>query len=630
MATDGGGLVNTSPTQYQDKGYPTPAAKKEGSVDDGNTGKSEEEIIHDVWKAFEENKSYKYSQVNPADWKRYAMIYDGQHWNGMQKEWQATPTIPLSTAAVNSLLPVITDNRPQIAVVPRQPENDTISEVIRAVIEWLWEQNDCDVKLPATMLNTLIFGNGFWKVIWDPTLNKGVGDIRIINVDPACVFMNPEATDISDATRIQHVEQMSLTRIRMLWPDKGDEVTQSVKENSVVVNRPQVAQKPGGVRAQYSVPTTTNSDVWVYPTPFAAKDAPQTKDTATICEDWVLDTESSRWVKTVVANDVLLEGPEETDFDMVPIVHFVDYKRPWSVWGAGEIQLVENLQYEINKRRGMVVDILRFAASPMLVYDPGAGTDLENVEVEPGRTIPAEGGPQAVGWMEPKMDLEGLFQLNDRDKKDMNDILGNVEMVQGSHPPGVEAGIALEQLADAANTRLRIKIRLMEASLRRCGKILIKFIQKHYTAMRIFRVVGQEANQFFAINKPSGSEPMVGPDGQPTMQPQYNDQSNHIPPDAEFDVRIGAGSTLPVSKSAKFQQAITLFDRHALPVRELLRAADWQNWEAIAQEMEQKAQAAAQMQQGPPQGPPSAQMMASIPQQVPGMGGGPPGPMSRR
>jgi hypothetical protein len=155
----------------------------------------------------------------------------------------------------------------------------------------------------------------------------------------------------------------------------------------------------------------------------------------------------------------------------------------------------------------------------------------------------------------------------------------------------------------------------MESALKRVGMVLIHYIQKNYTARRVFRVVGSDTgNQFFAVNNPVGTQPVVGPDGQPTMAPQFDESSNHIPPDAEFDVRIGAGSTLPVSKASKFQQAITLFDRGCLPPGELLRAAGWDKWQQIAQQLSQAAQ---QQQGGPP------------PQQGTPVGGGGQAPMQQ-
>ncbi len=59
---------------------------------------------------------------------------------------------------------------------------------------------------------------------------------------------------------------------------------------------------------------------------------------------------------------------------------------------------------------------------------------------------------------------------------------------------------------------------------------------------------------FLTINQPTGGS--IDPQGQPQVQ-----TANRIPTlaEAEFDVRIGAGSTLPVSKSMEFQKAIGMY-----------------------------------------------------------------------
>jgi hypothetical protein len=345
---------------------------------------------------------------------------------------------------------------------------------------------------------------------------------------------------------------------------------------------------------------TTGSQTFSYPAGSSSTEGPKPKESCTVGQRWIRDAETGAWRRIVVANKVLLLD-ETPDVITPPIVHFVDYAVPWTIWGSGEIQHVENLQYEINKRRGMILDILRFCAMPMLVVDPASGIDHENLRAAPNLVIPAEGGPAAVGILAPQMDLSGLFAVNDRDKQDFNDILGNVDLVQGKAPAGIEAGIALELLSEAANTRLRLKVRLMEASLRRAGLIITKLIQKHYTAMRIFRIVGhefteggmQQQPEFFAINRPVGTVDDQG---------AASEFENQIPPDAEFDIRIGAGSTLPVSRTARFQQAITLYDRMAIDRKELLKSAAWPRWEEVDARMEAKEM----MAQGMPETAPDA------------------------
>lgn len=73
-------------------------------------------------------------------------------------------------------------------------------------------------------------------------------------------------------------------------------------------------------------------------------------------------------------------------------------------------------------------------------------------------------------------------------------------------------------------------------------------------------------------------------------------------------MRVTTGSSLPFAKAQKFQLASALFDRGAIDQIELLKAADYPNYEAVwsrvqARQAEQaQAQAAAQgAQAAPPQ-----------------------------
>lgn len=628
-----------SPATYAGKGDPSSeVGGPDGFVDASEQAQDEKDLVIASWKRYEQIRDYKYSMVRPADWRRYALIYGDQHWDASTyEEWQSTPTINLTFAAINAILPIITDNSPTIVVVPRDPSDDMIANVIGKVIEWLWEYCGLDMMLPKTMLNALIFGNGFWKVMWDPNARAGLGDISVKNVDPVNIFFNPEATTVDDATEIVHVEQMPLSWIKAMYPEKAELVKAGVQDGNILVNRPQLPQRGNNKDRDIEIKSTTGSAYKIPSSAASNADAPP-KETATVMERWLYDTKKNAWRKIVISNRVLLSD-EMTDFETPPFVHFVDFPVPWTIWASGEVQHVENLQYEINRRRGMILDILRHCAMPMLVVDPASGVDHETIKAKPNLVIPAEGGPSAVGVLAPQMDLGGLFNVNDRDKQDFNDILGNVDMVMGKAPTGVEAGVALEQLAESANTRLRLKVRYMEGSLRRAGQVLLKMIQKHYTTQRIFRIVGSEfgqqgqpqAPQFFSINQPSGMQPMMGEGGMPMMgedglpqeQPAYDETSNQIPADAEFDVRIGAGSTLPVSKSARFQQAITLFDRGAIDQQELLKSAAWPKWEEVLARMQMQQQQMMMAQQGmnpegvppPPPGSPEELMGEGPPQE---------------
>ena len=177
--------------------------------------------------------------------------------------------------------------------------------------------------------------------------------------------------------------------------------------------------------------------------------------------------------------------------------------------------------------------------------------------------------------------------MNDRDKADFDTILGNVDVLQGRKPAGVEAAAAIEALTEAANTRMRLKVRFMEAALRQLGRLVVSMIQQFYDTKRIIRLAGRDAEtlldkelDYLNVNAPTGMDQQ----GELLLE-------NMIPKDSEFDVRIGAGSTLPVSRQSRFQQALQLFQVRAIDQMELLKHSGWPRFEEVIARMQQEQEA---------------------------------------
>lgn len=253
----------------------------------------------------------------------------------------------------------------------------------------------------------------------------------------------------------------------------------------------------------------------------------------------------------------------------------------------GEIQPIEKLQESINKRRGHIMDILNYTANPILIVDPALIDDFDSLEARPNLVIPAEGGPAAAGWLTPPSVPSALFEVTTLDKADLDAVLGNVDVQKGTRPPGVEAGVAIELLQEAANVRMRQKSRHMENSLRKMGELFVAMIQQFYTTERVFKIVGHEMlalekpvtqdGGFLFVNRPTNGQ--MGPEGQPQMQLE-----NAIPPmsEAEFDVSVKPGSTLPVSPAMEFNKALVMFQNQIADDEYVWKMANSPRWEEEA------------------------------------------------
>jgi hypothetical protein len=531
----------------------------------------------------------EYDRQFKKDWSRFYLIVSGVHWDGRQAEWMATPVINLTTGFINTVTSIMTDSRPQIAVIPRQPEQDHIAGVLSSVVEYLWEANDLDVKLPKTVKNSLIFGNSFLKVMWDQTLRRGEGDIKVCEVDPSHVFISPFARSLDDADYVIHAENLPRGLVDRMYPGQLEDVQDGPKDDTLTLKRNVTSQmgQGGNDEGVTNVQTTDGSTVWSYRGGTKESGANDGRsDLVTVLERWERGQDGSV-TQTVAINDKILPGfprPSPFQHSRFPFVHFVDNPNTWSAWATGEVQDVERLQIEINKRRGHILDILRYTANPMLVVDPASGIDYEKLVARPGLVITAEGGLSSVGWLNGANVPNALFEVNNMDKADFDSVLGNVEVIQGRRPEGVEAGVAIELLQEAANVRMRLKVRYMENSLRKLGELLVAMVQQFYTTERVFRLSGGEMlqlekpltqemrQQFVAINQVQEVNPETG---DPTQV------ENQIPPvaEAEFDVRIGAGSTLPVSRAVNFQKAITMYSMQLADDVAVWKASGFPRWQ---------------------------------------------------
>ena len=118
-------------------------------------------------------------------------------------------------------------------------------------------------------------------------------------------------------------------------------------------------------------------------------------------------------------------------------------------------------------------------------------------------------------------------------------------------------------------------------------RLVVALIQQFYNTERVIRITGRDGEElldavldFVQVNSPQG-------DGEVSLE-------NIIPQDAEFDIKIGAGSTLPVSRASRFTQALQLFQVGAIDQVELLKHSGWPRFEEVIARMMQ------QQQGGPP------------------------------
>ena len=118
-------------------------------------------------------------------------------------------------------------------------------------------------------------------------------------------------------------------------------------------------------------------------------------------------------------------------------------------------------------------------------------------------------------------------------KKDVQDISGVFDSLKGEQQGSVTAASAILALQEASQARIRLKIKLMEASLSELAQIVYSRMQQFWKLDRWVRVTDVEGNPLF---KQIGTQVLEN----------------------DFDLKVMAGSTMPVNRNAMLDLMIRL------------------------------------------------------------------------
>ncbi|HRZ15362.1 MAG TPA: hypothetical protein P5110_07635 [Candidatus Omnitrophota bacterium] len=548
---------------------------------------------------------------------KYYKFYRGNQWLNKRPSYRASIVMNLIFTTIQTILPILTDNRPNVSVLPQEPSDYMFSQIVQEIVDWNWEDKNLDIRLPWALLESLIYGNGFMKVGYDPNAKDGVGDIRITVPDPFYVYVNKEATDFDDAKVVHYIVPTELPEIKRLYPEKGKEVKGEDGMLDVAFDRKSI----GETTFKSPVDQRINVQSDVAPKRFSRK-------TALLIESWysaegaaeygldkIVDengkeVKGSRFIVTA-GQTVLRNIKNPFDDQLIPFVRFPDYDLPREFWAMGEVEQLESMQKLANKVISLIVDYMNISSNPIWIVDTSSGVETDNLTNQAGLIIEKNPGTEVRRESPPPLPAYMMNVLQEV-KTTFDTISGVHDVTQGRQPTGITSGISIESLQDAAQTRIRLKDRNMGAALRRAGTLMVSRILQFYNVQRTFRLTNKTGwpqyvefyTKIVPVKDGEGQETedtkRVAGYKRTTVNPETNEvKTLTVDPETTqpitkemdvkgmLDVKVGAGSMLPWQKAQRKNEAFKLFEAEAIDKQTLLEAV----WPEQAEEIVAKMQA---------------------------------------
>ena len=519
------------------------------------------------------NSKFKQAYVAKAPlmqkWQTYMEAYNGTMFNKESKpDYKSDEISNIVFSTVEAIRPVMTDNDPKFIAMPRTPQGAEFSHDVQMALDFEWERERMSTKLPAQLIPMLVYGTAIWFCQWDGHEGE-YGEIKLKAVDPFNVFPDPLAEDVDTCEYLVYATYKNANQLKQIFKDKASAIEGSrITMSELVANRDE-------------------ND---------AKEENQVLVLEMWCRDWTTmdeledGTKALRYPKGRVITclpdlGIVLSDKQNPYKDgKFPFVLMKNYDVPFKFWGNGEVEQILSPQKYINDLTNQIIDNAKSTANMQWIIDKNSGIGQGKLTNRPGLVIRKNPGTEVRRDTPPAMPSYVREQIEVL-KTDIQDISGVFDALKGERQSGITAGSAIMALQEASQARIRLKIKLMEQSLTHLANMVYSRMQQFWKLDRWVRITDVEGNPSFQ---------QIG------VQVLQND----------FDMKVVAGSTMPVNRNAMLDLMIRLAQTNAedgLPmvdrkaILEYLPTSDRKSildrFEKQRQEQELKAQQEQQMQQ---------------------------------
>ena len=292
----------------------------------------------------------------------------------------------------------------------------------------------------------------------------------------------------------------------------------------------------------------------------------------------------------VVGDKTIYETELPENITRYPLIPF-HFKWTGTPYPTSAVAPLVGKQRELNKAHQIMVHNASLGSSLRFMHEEGSiDTDhWERYSSSPGALLPIRPGATPPTPVMPAPLASAFYQIVQEGKGDMEYLAGIYSSMQGdvSGQHDTYRGMLAQDEYGTRRVKQWMK-NVIEPGLKQVGLVVMEYSQAVYTAHKVFRIV-----QPNALQEQREVEINV---------PMYNDLGEaigkyHDYGAAKFDVRVVAGSTLPVNRWAYLAELKELLQFGVVDDLAVLAETDLRNKEQIAKRKSLYAQLSGQVEQ---------------------------------
>lgn len=523
-----------------------------------NSTASEKQAVKLILGLYETARRHK--EKRTGRWKQAYEFVRSRQWE-MRPAWRASPVTNLVFSQLQGFVAEITDNRLRSEVLPRVDQ--TLLEEADAMthmMDYEDDRDDMETKLEDLAWTAGLYSVGLMHTYWDPKQKRPVSEV----VDPRGVFIDPRATDTPDCRYFGRVKGMSRYECETRWP-KAKQRRADIKPGAILIPSDVIEDREAvgdqNMRQQaYQGSYSGGPAIELVPQNYDV--VPQRGEDIQVIDCWIMDPSVQAGYLDTLDPDtgnpvptmepvypfgrhvvlcgavVVLDEKNELDHGEIPYVTMFCHRVSGEYWCISYVENLLDPQRRLNKIDGILLENAGRMANAQWLVPVGTMDDPQGyLSGEAGLVVEYRQGNR--GEKPERMPGEPvpsfLMTMREMAASDMEEISGRHDVSMGKKPTGITAGVAIESLQQAGQTRLHPLVRHLEKAARRIGRQRLALIQQYGA---------DEDRRFRVFDEATGEHKFVTATKEMIQK--------------DWDYEIVAGSSLPKSRDQLFRQAIEL------------------------------------------------------------------------
>ena len=517
-------------------------------------------------------------------------------------------------SAIEQFKAIITSKPPKFSAIAREDSDAKLANVWKVILEYIWDISDGDEQFKQAVHDYAVTGLGYFYAYIDKEADYGRGEIKFKHLNPFKVYVDPNSRDryFQDATGIMVSNIMSKMQLLDAYPQLGQPIEEG--EEKLLIDQIETV-------SEEDWPDNSNRRTMDSFTPDVVKDydyqgssekyrlieyysktkvpfyrvldkrnnqekiipreqfqmMQQDKQFLNAIDKGLIDfveVQQTRIRQTCSVGQIVLYDLV-LDTDIYPIVPVPNI---WTntPYPMSDVRKNKDFQRFLNKVVSLITSHAQASSGLKLLIPQGSIQDIEELErdwANPNATLEYDASFGEPHFPSPQPLSSSIMQLPSLIERYIDLNMGIFEMMQGNAESAPRTSSATMMMEDFGQRRSKSKLRDVEGSLKRIGKVVYNLAKSHYNYQKTFRIVqpNNDINEF-TVNK------RLYDDKSKELMEIQNDVSV-----GQFDIRVIGNSTMPSNKWGEWEIYMQAYQSGLIDKVEALKKTDIFDKEGVLQ-----------------------------------------------